>query len=54
MSRMMAGTDHGPELTLDRHDDYRTYNADPESLRAAAAELIGLRPDVIFAQPQNS
>jgi hypothetical protein len=32
---MMAGTDHGPELTLDRHDDYRTYNADPESLRRA-------------------
>jgi hypothetical protein len=37
MSRMMAGTDRGPELTLDRHDDYRTYNADPESLRAAAS-----------------
>ena len=37
MSRMMAGTDHGPELTLDRHDDYRTYNADPESLRVAAS-----------------
>src|SRR3984893_277164 len=29
--------------------DYRTYNADPESLRAAAADLIALRPDVIFA-----
>jgi putative tryptophan/tyrosine transport system substrate-binding protein len=29
--------------------DYRTYSADPESLRAAAADLIALRPDVIFA-----
>jgi UDP-N-acetylmuramoylalanine-D-glutamate ligase len=34
---------------IDRHDDYRTYNADPESLRAAAAELIALRPDVMNA-----
>jgi putative ABC transport system substrate-binding protein len=31
------------------HSDYRTPNADPESLRAAAADLIALRPDVIFA-----
>jgi putative tryptophan/tyrosine transport system substrate-binding protein len=29
--------------------DLRTANADPESLRAAAAELIAMRPDVIFA-----
>ena len=31
------------------HIDYRKSNADPESLRAAAADLITLRPDVIFA-----
>jgi putative tryptophan/tyrosine transport system substrate-binding protein len=31
------------------HIDYRTWNADPDSLRAAAAELIALHPDVIFA-----
>jgi putative ABC transport system substrate-binding protein len=31
------------------HIDYRTYKADLESLRTAAAELIALRPDVIFA-----
>jgi hypothetical protein len=34
-----VGHDH-----IDRHDDYRTYNADPESLRATAEELIALRP----------
>ena len=31
------------------HIDYRTWNADPESTRTAAADLIALRPDVIFA-----
>jgi putative tryptophan/tyrosine transport system substrate-binding protein len=31
------------------HIEYRTSNADPESLRAAAADLVALRPDVIFA-----
>jgi putative tryptophan/tyrosine transport system substrate-binding protein len=31
------------------HIDYRKSNADSESLRAAAADLITLRPDVIFA-----
>jgi ABC-type uncharacterized transport system substrate-binding protein len=31
------------------HIDYRKSNADLESLRAAAAELVALRPDVIFA-----
>jgi putative ABC transport system substrate-binding protein len=31
------------------HINYRTASADPESLRAAAAELVALRPDVIFA-----
>ena len=31
------------------HIDYRTWNADPESTRAAAADLLALRPDVIFA-----
>jgi putative ABC transport system substrate-binding protein len=27
----------------------RTFNADPDSLRAAAADLVALRPEVIFA-----
>jgi putative tryptophan/tyrosine transport system substrate-binding protein len=31
------------------HIDYRKSNADPASLRSAAAELLALRPDVIFA-----
>jgi putative ABC transport system substrate-binding protein len=31
------------------HIDYRKSNADPESLRAAAADLVASRPDVIFA-----
>jgi putative ABC transport system substrate-binding protein len=31
------------------HLEYRNSNADFESLRAAAVELIALRPDVIFA-----
>jgi putative ABC transport system substrate-binding protein len=31
------------------HIDYRKSNADSESLRAAAADLVALRPDVIFA-----
>jgi hypothetical protein len=33
----MAGTDHGPELTLDRHDDYRTYNAQERIDQAKSA-----------------
>jgi putative ABC transport system substrate-binding protein len=31
------------------HIDYRKSNADSTSLRAAAADLVALRPDVIFA-----
>jgi putative tryptophan/tyrosine transport system substrate-binding protein len=31
------------------HIDYRRSNADFESLRAAAADLLALRPDVVFA-----
>jgi putative tryptophan/tyrosine transport system substrate-binding protein len=31
------------------HIDYQRPNADPESLRTAAADLIARRPDVIFA-----
>jgi len=31
------------------HIEYRTPKTDPESLRPAAADLIALRPDVIFA-----
>ena len=31
------------------HIDNRTSNASPESVRMAAAELVALRPDVIFA-----
>jgi putative ABC transport system substrate-binding protein len=31
------------------HIEYRTANAEPESLRAAAADLVALVPDAIFA-----